>query len=422
MGESYDIAKNIKDEYVCKLKGLVKERPEKMQTSDSITGKIEFEVQDIEILNEAVFNPFDVYSDGKEINEELRLKKRYLDLKRPRLHENLKQRFLISNFIRQYLEKQNFVEIETPYLTKTTPEGARDFLVPSRLSKGMFYGLPQSPQQYKQLLMISQFEKYFQLTRCFRDEDPRGDRQPEFTQLDLEMSFASQEQIMSLIENMLKELVETYYPDKKIQAFPFPRIEYKDAMEKYSSDKPDLRKDKDDPNALAFAFIINFPMFEWHEKQYNKEAHYTAVHNPFTKINFEKDLAQDEKIDQIFNNTDNLKAFQYDLVLNGYELGGGALREINSTILQKVFEKLGNSKEHFENQFAHYIEAFSYGVPPHGGIALGFDRLIMLLQNEPNIREVIAFPKTGDNRDLMMDSPSVASEDQLKELNIKKIK
>jgi len=421
MGESYEIAKTIKDEYVCKLKGLVKERPEKMQTN-TLTGKIEFGVIDIEILKEAVLNPFDVYSDGKELNEELRLKKRYIDLKRPRLHNNLKQRFLISNFFRNYLQKENFIEIETPYLTKTTPEGARDFLVPSRISKGAFYGLPQSPQQYKQLLMISQLEKYFQLTRCFRDEDPRGDRQPEFTQLDMEISFFSQDQIMNLIENMLKELVETIYPEKTITQFPFPRIDYTTSIKEYGTDKPDLRKDKNNPNELAFAFIVDFPMFEWHEKQYNKEAHYTAVHNPFTKINFEKDLTQDEKIDQIFNNTDNLKAMQYDLALNGFELGGGAIRETNTSILQKVFEKLGNSKEHFENQFAHYIEAFSYGVPPHGGIALGFDRLIMILQNEPNIREVIAFPKTGDNRDLMMDSPSQASEDQLKELNIKQIK
>jgi aspartyl-tRNA synthetase len=261
MGDSYETAKTIKDEYVCKLKGLVKERPEKMQT-ESITGKIEIEVLDIEILNESILNPFDVYSDGKEINEELRLKKRYIDLKRPRLHNNLKQRFLISNFFRNYLQKENFIEIETPYLTKTTPEGARDFLVPSRISKGSFYGLPQSPQQYKQLLMISQLEKYFQLTRCFRDEDPRGDRQPEFTQLDMEISFFSQEQIMSLIENMLKELVQTYYPEKTITQFPFPRIDYETAIKEYNTDKPDLRKDKNNPNELAFAFVVNFPMFE----------------------------------------------------------------------------------------------------------------------------------------------------------------
>lgn len=401
-----------------KFTGIVKERPDNMKNDKLPLGNVEFEVKSIQILKEAETHPFDVYGDGKDIGEEIRMAKKYLDLKRPRMKDNLRKRALVFKFIRDYLYKNDFLEIDTPYLTKSTPEGARDFLVPSRLGAGLFYALPQSPQQYKQMLMVSQVERYFQIVRCFRDEDPRGDRQPEFTQLDIETSFKSEEQILDLTEKMIKELVDNLYPEKHFTAFPFPRIDYKEAMSKYNSDKPDIRKDKNDPNELGFAFIVNFPMFEWHEKQYNEEARYVAVHHPFTKIRFDENISNEEKVKLIKENTKELRAFQYDVALNGFEVAGGSLRETDSQILETVFEKLGNNIEDFRKQFSHYIEMFSYGVPPHGGIAFGLDRLLMILQNEESIREVIPFPKTGDNRDLMMNSPSIVDEKQLKELKI----
>jgi len=256
------LVEKLRPEWVVKFSGIVKERPDNMKNDKILLGNLEFEIKNIEILGESNTHPFDVYGDGKDIGEEIRMTKRYLDLKRPRMKDNLKKRALLFKFIRDYLYKQEFLEIDTPYLTKSTPEGARDFLVPSRLGKGLFYALPQSPQQYKQMLMVSQVEKYFQLVRCFRDEDPRGDRQPEFTQLDIEVSFKTEEQIIDLTEKMIKEVVENLYPEKHFTEYPFPRIDYTEAMEKYGSDKPDIRKNKDDPNELGFAFIVNFPMFE----------------------------------------------------------------------------------------------------------------------------------------------------------------
>ena len=418
LNESYALAEKLRSEWVVKFNGIVKERPDNMKNDKLPLGNVEFEVKSIQILNEAETHPFDVYGDGKEIGEEIRMAKKYLDLKRPRMKDNLRKRALVFKFIRDYLYKNNFLEIDTPYLTKSTPEGARDFLVPSRLGTGLFYALPQSPQQYKQMLMVSQVERYFQIVRCFRDEDPRGDRQPEFTQLDIEISFKSEDQILNLTEQMIKELVETLYPEKHFTQFPFPRIDYMEAMSKYNSDKPDIRKDKNDLNELGFAFIVNFPMFEWHEKQYNEEARYVAVHHPFTKIRFDEKLNNEEKVKLIKEKTNELKAFQYDVALNGCEVAGGSLRETNAQILEAVFERLGNNIEDFRKQFSHYIEMFSYGVPPHGGIAFGLDRLLMILQNEESIREVIPFPKTGDNRDLMMNSPSIVDDKQLKELKI----
>lgn len=419
MGEAYSSVEKIRSEWVLKLTGVVKARPDNMKNDKTPLGGIEFEVKKVVILNEANTHPFDVYGDGKDIGEEIRLSKKYLDLKRPRMRDNLKKRSLLMKYMRDYLYGRDFLEIDTPYLTKSTPEGARDFLVPSRLGAGLFYALPQSPQQYKQMLMISQVERYFQIVRCFRDEDARGDRQPEFTQLDIEVSFKSEEQIMDLVEKMIKDIVDNLYPEKHFTEFPFPRIEYKDAMAKYNSDKPDIRKDKNDNNELGFAFIINFPMFEWHEKQYNRDAHYGATHHPFTKIRFEEGLSNEEKAKLIKENTKNLLAFQYDIALNGNEIAGGSIRETDPQILEAVFEVLGNEVDDFRTQFAHYIEMFGYGVPPHGGIAVGFDRLLMVLQNEDSIREVIPFPKTSDNRDPMMNSPSIVDDLQLKELHIK---
>ena len=398
-------AKELKPEYVIEITGEVNQRPKGTENPDLLTGNIELLAKELKILSPAKTLPFSIDGDGYDISEEKRLKYRYLDLRKSRLKKNLKLRQEVIHFVRDFLKSKGFFEIETPILTKSTPEGARDFLVPSRLQPGKFYALPQSPQQYKQLLMVAGFEKYFQIARCFRDEDPRADRQAEFTQIDMELSFVSQEDILALIEEMMIEAVKNVFPKKHISQTPFPRLQYKEAMEKYGSDRPDLRKDKKDQDELAFAFIIDFPMFEWSEE----EKRWKSVHHPFTR-------PQTEDIAEIKNNPEKILAYQYDLVLNGYEIGGGSLRSYKKEMLEAVFEVMGHTKSEIKEKFGHLLEAFDYGVPPHGGIALGLDRLVSLLLNEPNIREVIAFPKTGDSRDLMMNAPSEVSKEQLKEL------
>ena len=423
----HEKASQLRNEWVIAVRGQVNKRPENMVNKEIATGEYEVLVEELEVLNEAQTPPFDLTTDGMEVNEEVRMKYRYLDLRRPRLQKNLRNRAKVIKFIRDFLVGRDFVEIETPVLSKSTPEGARDYLVPSRLYSGKFYALPQSPQQYKQLLMVAGLEKYFQIVRCFRDEDTRGDRQPEFTQLDLEISFTDKEEVLGLIEELYLSVVRELYPDKKITLDKndrIPRMSYGEAMEKYNSDKPDVRKDKNDPSELAFLFVEDFPMFEKKE-----DGTLGAVHHPFTKIRGDSSDKPGEAKELILNQLTRLKkgewgddlsliAHQYDFVLNGYEIGGGSIREHDPEILRAVFEALGNSPEDVQLQFGHMFEAFKYGVPPHGGIAPGIDRFIMILENEPNIREVIAFPKTGDGRDLMMEAPSEVSKEQLKELGL----
>jgi len=406
--EAYNKAKELRPEWVVEVVGKVGKRPSKMVNPKIETGKIEIAIENLKILSKAKTLPFSIEGDGYDINEEKRMKYRYLDLRRKRMKKNLIGRQKVIQFMRNFLQKENFVEVETPILTKSTPEGARDFIIPSRLRPGNFYALPQSPQQYKQLLQVAGIEKYFQIARCFRDEDPRADRQAEFTQLDIEMSFVNQEDILDLIERLYISLIKKLFPEKKIQKIPFPRISYKKAMEKYKIDKPDLRKNKDNPDELAFAFIVDFPMFEW-KKEENR---WDAVHHPFTR-------PQTEDIKIIKKDPGKILAFQYDFVLNGYEIGGGSLRSYKPEILETVFEIMGHKKSEIRQKFGHLLKAFEYGVPPHGGIAPGIDRFLAILFNEPNIREVIAFPKTGDSRDLMMGAPSEVSENQLRELGIK---
>ncbi|MEW5805141.1 MAG: aspartate--tRNA ligase [Patescibacteria group bacterium] len=409
----HQTADKLRSEWVIGIKGKINQRPKGMENPELETGQIELQAKELVVYSEAKTLPFLVETDGKEVSEELRLKYRYLDLRRKRMQENLGLRHQVELFMREWLTARGFIEIETPILTKSTPEGARDYVVPSRVEPGKFYALPQSPQQYKQLLMVAGFEKYFQIARCLRDEDPRGDRQPEFTQLDIEMSFVNEEEeILSLVEQLFIEMVQKLVPGKTISQIPFPRISYQEAMEKYGSDKPDLRKNKNDPNELAFGFVVDFPMFEWKET----EKRWDAVHHPFTmpKADSAEDFWQKFKTDP-----GKILAKQYDFVLNGYEIAGGSLRIHNADLLAAVFEAMGNKKQEIENKFGHMLEAFSYGVPPHGGIAPGIDRLIMILQNEPSIREVFAFPKTGDGRDLMMGAPSAIDEAQLKELKLK---
>ena len=397
-------AESLRPESVIKVMGQVAERNAKNVNNKIPTGGIEIQAENLEIINRSETPPFEIDQE-KATDEELRLKYRYLDLRHERIHRNLLMRHQVIDFIRRFLNERKFVEIETPIITAPTPEGARDYLVPSRKYPGSFYALPQSPQQYKQLLMIAGFERYYQIARCFRDEDSRGDRQPEFTQLDLEMSFVSEEDILRLSEELFTQLVETLYPDKKMTGKPWPRLTHAEAMEKYKTDKPDLRQDKQDGNELAFAFITDFPLFSLDKGRLESE------HHPFTAP---KD-GQEELLDK---NPKQVISTSYDIVLNGYEVGSGSLRIHNASIQQKVFDILGISQTEAQDKFGHMLEAFKYGAPPHGGIAPGIDRLVMILQNEPNIREVIAFPKTDKGRDPMMGSPRVTDEATLKELGL----
>lgn len=406
----YDNAQNIRDGWVILARGKVQKRPDNMKNSEIETGEFEVPVSHLEILNEAKTLPFGVADDGYEILEELRLKYRYLDLERPRMQKNmrLKQDFKLG--IINFLTSQGFLHIDTPILTKSTPEGARDFLVPSRNYPGTFYALPQSPQQYKQLLMVTRFEKYFQFAKCFRDEDLRQDRLLEFEQLDIEMSFISEEEILNLTEELVIHVTEKIL-GKKIQEKPFPRITYDDVIKKYKTDKPDLRKTKDE-NTMAYLWIIDFPMFEK-----NKDGSISPSHHPFTAIN-EADISKLSDKKKIFE----IRARQYDLVLNGQEIFGGSIRTHNSEILTKVFNALGYSLQEVQKKFSHLLEAFKYGAPPHGGIAAGSDRWLATMLGEKSIREVVAFPTTGTGHTSIMDAPSKVDDKQLKELGLSLIK
>lgn len=408
--------KALSEEDVVCIKGLVKKRPDKMVNPKLKTGTIEIEVKEVKIISKAMPLPIPVQGDGYNIDEEIRLKYRYLDIRRPRMTRNLILKSKTTTFIRNYLTQLNFLEIETPILTKTTPEGARDFLVPSRLQKGKFYALPQSPQQYKQLLMVAGIERYFQIARCFRDEDPRKDRAyGEFTQLDLEMSFVEQNDIITLAEDLFTKLVKTVFPEKHISQTPWPRLSHKYVMEKYGTDKPDLRKNKKDPNELAFSWTIDFPLFaEQSEKDFfygSGQAKFAPSHHMFT-------APHPDDISLLDKDPLKVRGLQHDMVLNGYEVGGGSIRIHDSKIQNKVFDLIGFDEEQ-KKQFSHMIEAFSYGVPPHGGIAPGIDRFLFTVLGEPSIREVMAFPASSGGKISIMEAPSKATEEQLRELGIK---
>ncbi len=338
----------------------------------------------------------------------MRLQYRYLDLRRERMKKNLQLRHNVVKTIRQHMYEQGFMEIETPILSKSTPEGARDFLVPSRNYTGKFYALPQAPQQYKQLLMVSGVDKYFQMARCFRDEDARGDRQAEFTQLDVEMSFVEREDVLQAMEAVIMEVVKQCAPEKKLTFKTLPRHKYKEVMEQYQTDRPDLRENKDDPNELAFLWVVDFPFFEKTE-----EGNWTFTHNPFSAAIEEHHdwLMKQENIEQIITT-------QYDMVLNGYEIGGGSIRNHDPAALKSVLEIIGYSEEQIQKEFGHILKAFTFGAPPHGGIAFGLDRLVAILANEDGIRDVIAFPKTLEGRDPLMNAPADVDTAQLDELQL----
>jgi len=400
---SKELLGELKNEFVLQVIGTVRARPQKLINPKIETGKIEIKVEKVKILARSLDLPFGVNSDGKKINENLRLKYRYLDLRRPRMKKNLLIRHRLLQLFRQELSQKGFWEVDTPNLSKSTPEGARDFLVPSRLQPGKFYALPQSPQQYKQLLMIAGVEKYFQIATCFRDEDLRADRQLEFKQVDIEMSFVDREDVLRVVEEVVIGAIEK--AGGKIVRKPFPRLTYKEAMKKYHSDKPDLRKE--DKKKLAFAWVLDFPLFEK-----TKERAINPMHHPFTN-------PHPEDVSLLDKEPLKARSWQYDLVCNGQEVGGGSIRVTDPKIQEKIFKILGHSEKEIRQRFGHLLKAFEYGVPPHGGIALGFDRLVALLAGEKNIREVIAFPANSSGRTAVMEAPSLADPDQLKELRIK---
>lgn len=521
----------VRMEWVVQVQGVVRKRLEGMQNPKLATGEIEVEALQVQVLNPAKPTPILISMDN-EVDEHLRLRYRYLDLRRERMRDNLILRHRVVKFIRDYLDEQGFLEIETPILFKTTPEGARDYLVPSRVHPGEFYALPQSPQQLKQLLMVAGIERYFQIARCFRDEDQRGDRQPEFTQLDLEMSFVAREDVMALAEDLFTRLAAAVTPEKRLLASPWPRLTYHEALQRFGKDNPDLRfgmelvdvtdlaqgcgfsvfesaaaagghvrginarglggysrkqidelseyvqkfkakglaylaltsegqtrssfakylsedtlqkllarfqaapddlllfvADQPDivfeslgrlreylgdrlglrnPDVLAFCWIIDFPFVVWNPD----ESRWDPSHHLFT-------APMPEDLPLLDADPSQARGQQYDMVLNGYEVGGGSIRIHNSELQEKVFKLIGLEPEVARERFGHMLEAFQYGTPPHGGIAPGIDRICMILADEPNIREVIAFPKNQAARDVMAGAPSPAEPAQLKELHIR---
>lgn len=402
----YKEADRVRPEWVIWVRGEVKTRPEGMRNEKLATGTVEIGVMELVVLNTAETPPFDIAGDGYDINEELRLEYRYLDLRRARLQKNLRFRSKLVQAMREFLMEKNFVAIETPLLTKSTPEGSRDFLVPSRLQPGKFYALPQSPQQYKQLFMVAGFERYFQFARAMRDEDLRADRGFEHTQLDLEMSFVSRENVMSVIEELMIAVFE--HLGFIIKSKPFPRFTYAEAIAKFGADKFDMRTDEERKhNGQAFAWVTNFPFF----KKTN-EGGWTFTHNPFSN----PIPGHESKL--LAGDIENVIADQYDLVLNGFEVGGGSTRAHKPEVLKKVLSVMGHSSEHIEKEFGHIIRALRFGAPPHGGIALGIERILMSLLGEEYLREIQAFPMTAGGRTAVMDAPSEVSRAQLDELGL----
>lgn len=402
---------------VIEVLGTVKERPDKMKNQKISTGGVEIEVEEYKILNTSKSLPFPLDTDGHEIDEEARLKYRYLDLRRERMQKILKLRSDYIAALRDELRARNFIEIETPMLTKATKEGSRDFIVPSRFNPGKFYALPQSPQQYKQLMMTAGIEKYFQFARCIRDEDLRADRGYEHTQLDMEISFMTQSEVMKSIEEIITSAMSKV--GAKIKQSPFPIVEYKEAMEKYGADKFDLRSEEEKKDGtLAFAWVVKFPFFkkvdqgDEAEKRDGKSG-WVFTHNPFSSP-----VPEHLEMHMKGENIGEIVTAQYDLVCNGTEVGGGSIRAHDPEVLKQTFKIMGYSDEEIEESIGHMLEALSLGTPPHGGIGLGLDRQVMLLSGESSLKEIIPFPMTASGKTSVMDAPSRISNEDLKLLHI----
>ncbi|MBU1906401.1 MAG: aspartate--tRNA ligase [Candidatus Omnitrophica bacterium] len=401
-GQAYDLANELRAEFVIKVKGKINKRPGNTINPKLATGEIEVLAKELQILNPSLTPVFEI-EERLEVSEDMRLKYRYLDLRRRKVLENFILRSKFNKIIHDFLHENGFTEFETPLLTKSTPEGARDYLVPSRLSLGQFYALPQSPQLFKQILMVAGIEKYYQIAKCFRDEDLRADRQPEFTQLDLEMSFVEEEDIFSLTEQLMQVII------KKVKGvdikIPFLRLSFDQAQKKYGSDKPDLRKELN--SELAFVWITDFPLFKYNQE----EKRWESEHHPFTS-------PCREDLDDLDKSPDKVKARSYDLVLNGSEIASGSIRIHQQELQQRIFEIIGFDSVEAKKRFGFLLEAFQYGAPPHGGIAFGLDRILAILAGEESIREVIAFPKTSAGLCPLTGAPSVVDQEQLKELRL----
>jgi aspartyl-tRNA synthetase len=406
--QAHPVAMDLRVEFVIRLKGRVNLRPKNNINPKIPTGEVELIAQELMIINPSLNPPFEI-EDAVTVAEDVRLPYRYLDLRRPKMLELMSSRHRLNHLIRNFLESQKFIEVETPILTKSTPEGARDYLVPSRVNPGKFFALPQSPQLFKQLLMVSGFDRYFQIAKCFRDEDLRADRQPEFTQLDMEMSFIEEEDVFSVSEKLFAIILKGL---RNIEIkTPFPRMSYKEAQERFGSDKPDLRRDKNDPDEFSFLWVVDFPLFKYdkEEKRWDSEHHpFTAPHPDDAPLLASEDLGR-------------IRSRSYDLVLNGNEIASGSIRIHDQQMQRKIFEILRISDEEINSRFGFLLEAFKYGAPPHGGIAFGLDRLLAILFATESIRDIIAFPKTQKAVCPLTDAPSCVAEKQLKELYIKTV-
>jgi len=401
-------AKDVRVESAVAITGLVNKRPDKNVQEGKQNGDIELQIEGIEVLGAAATLPFEISGDTAGINEETRLKYRYLDLRSERMQRNIRLRSEFVRLCREFLFKNSFTEVETPLLTESTPEGSRDFVVPSRLHKGKFYALPQSPQQYKQLLMVGGLEKYFQMARAIRDEDLRADRGFEHTQVDIEMSFVEQEDVMSLVENMMTEAVEAM--GYTIKEKPFPRFTYAEAIAKFGGDKFDLRTEEDKNNGvLAYAWVYKFPFFEK-----TPQGGWTFTHNPFS-------MPVAEHVDALLGKRDvgGILTTQYDIVCNGYEVGGGSIRAHKPEILKAAYEVMGYTADEIDERIGHMLEAFTYGAPPHGGIAIGVERVVMNMTGEEHLREVQAFPMTRGGQTAVTKAPKPLTPEQLLELGLR---
>ncbi len=408
LGEDYQKAKELRSEFVLKVSGKVSPRPAGTINPKLPTGEIEVIATKLEILNPSLTPPFEI-NDELDVTEELRLKYRYLDLRRKKIFSNFILRPKLYQVIRNFLNSRDFIECETPILTKSTPEGARDYLVPSRLNPGEFFALPQSPQLFKQILMVSGIDKYYQIAKCFRDEDLRADRQPEFTQLDLEMSFIDEEDIYAIFEALMFDIFKEL---KGIELkIPFSRMKYADAVSHHGSDKPDLRKAWN--SEFAFLWVVDFPLFKYNEE----EKRWDSEHHPFTNLH-------PDDIGLLDSAPDKVRSRSYDLVLNGTEIGSGSIRIHDQKLQEKIFQLIGIEKEEAQKRFGFLLEAFQYGAPPHGGFAFGIDRLLAIIAGQDSIREMIIFPKTQKAFCPLTSAPSEVAKKQLDELGlvIKKLK